>query len=220
MREGKIVAIFLAAGSSQRMGFQKLWLRLGQKCLGNWAFRAALQSLIDHIIVVTRENDRLDWMDSSFFKSPYRQKWSQVTCKNSVQGQSASLVAGVKKAEELLPNGIIVLLADQPLITKEMINELILCFKKESPIAFVAACHKNCLRPPVIFSKHLAAQVKRITGDHGARHIYRNKKYLNGKIIHYNNPSLFADVDTEEDYIEIKKLMKRGGWKWSTLEKV
>ncbi|MGG1574273.1 nucleotidyltransferase family protein [Fictibacillus sp. NRS-1165] len=208
MREAKIVAVFLAAGKSERMGFPKLWLQLGTECLGNWAFRAAVQSLIDHTIVVTREDDRLDWMDCSFHKSPYHRKWSQLTCKDSVQGQSSSLVAGIKKAEELLPDGIIVLLADQPFITKEMINELILYFNKESPLAFVAACHQKRMRPPVVFSRHLAAQVKGISGDHGARHIFRTNKYLNGKIVHYSNPTLFSDIDTQEDYKEVKEQMR------------
>ena len=93
---------------------------------------------------------------------------------------------------------VMILLADQPLITTEMINELLLCFQTNSNIGFVACSYDGLARPPVIFARRMLPDLLQLQGDQGARHVIRKEK--SGIHIDFAIPDLFIDVDTTEDY--------------------
>lgn len=63
-----IVAVYLAAGASKRMGSNKLLLPLGNGCLGSKALRTAVCSKVNHTIVVTKKGDSLEWIDPILFQ--------------------------------------------------------------------------------------------------------------------------------------------------------
>jgi len=63
-----IVAVYLAAGASKRMGRNKLLLPLGNGCLGSKALRKAVSSKVNHTIVVTKKGDILSGLTLFFFQ--------------------------------------------------------------------------------------------------------------------------------------------------------
>lgn len=211
MNKSGIVIIYLAAGNSVRMKFNKLLLPLGGSFLGSWGLRAALNSIADHIFVVTKPADYLDWMDPSFFRAPLCNKWTQVQCANTSAGQSASLQSGISQACVFHPKGMIILLGDQPLLCTRIIDEIIKVYLSHQSLAYVAASHKHVIQPPVLFTSKLLPRLMKLTGDEGARKLLRNNALLNGKLIEYTNPAFFFDVDTVEQYSSIKKCIEERG---------
>ncbi len=62
-----VVAVYLAAGSSKRMGSNKLLLPFRNGCLGSKALQAAVCSKVNHTIVVTKKGDNLEWIEPILF---------------------------------------------------------------------------------------------------------------------------------------------------------
>jgi len=150
MNRNTIIGIYLAAGQSTRMGSNKLQLPLGNMSLGNYALAAALNSRLDYVRVIT--NDVMaDWMDSTFYRDPIKQKWSKMYCPEAHLGQAYSLRCGIRAALALEVRAVMILLADQPLITSEMINELLIRYQMEwaNHIPYVASSCDGLARPPV-----------------------------------------------------------------------
>lgn len=92
----------------------------------------------------------------------------------------------------------LVLLADQPLVTAGMVNELIRRADR-SPAAYVAAACQGIARPPVIFDRTLFPELMTIRGDEGARRLLKRIE-LRGESVPFADPAPFYDVDTVEDY--------------------
>ncbi|MED3959776.1 NTP transferase domain-containing protein [Priestia aryabhattai] len=203
-----IVAVYLAAGASKRMGSNKLLLPLGNGCLGSKALRTAVCSKVNHTIVVTKKGDSLEWIDPILFSEAYQQKWSHTSCSSALKGQSASLKCGLKKAKELSSDAIIVLLADQPLISIVLIDTFVSLFENHSSAPFISSFYQGIARAPVLFSKQMFSSLDKLQGDQGARKIIRQNGPGNGMSYECTDASLFMDVDTKQAYERIKKIYK------------
>lgn len=192
-----IIGIYLAAGKSKRMGCSKLDLPLGSRPLGSIALETALASNLDKILVVTSEKDTLEWVSSQLFQKTYQKKWVHVSCKASWKGQAESLKCGLIAAEKFQAVAIMILLADQPFVTKEMINQIITLYKKEIP-KYVASDYNGMLRPPVLFGSRMFPYLFQLQGDQGARRLIRGSNQ--GLTIKFAEGKSFLDVDTMEQY--------------------
>ena len=205
MKRNKIVGIYLAAGLSTRMGSDKLRLPLGTMPLGNYALRAALSSDLDHVVIVSWDGEA-DWMDSSLYAEPKSRKWSVVPCSDAHLGQASSLRCGVMAAQEMKAEAIMILLADQPLITPSMINKLLLAYQSHPNSSFAASRYEGLARPPVLFSKEKFPDLLTLQKDQGARQLIRNDP--SGICLDFTSPHLFMDVDTPDDYRNLLELWK------------
>lgn len=63
----KTAAIYLAAGTSRRMGTDKRSLFLNGVSLGSIALKNTLLSKLDHIFIITRKGDSLHWLSAFSF---------------------------------------------------------------------------------------------------------------------------------------------------------
>lgn len=208
-----MIAVYLAAGKSSRMGINKLGLSWGEKTIGNSVLEKAVKSDLAHTIVVTREGDCLCWIDGTLFQTPFREKWKAVICLDAENGQAHSLHTGLRAAMEMDPKGIMVLLADQPLLPLRIINELIFqyreCLHENIYLPFLAASFQGIPRPPIIFSPKVVPELLKLQGDEGARQLFKKAK-LTGRLVDYENSWDFFDVDTKDDY----EMLKGCGHKW------
>lgn len=204
MNQKRIIGIYLAAGKSSRMGTNKLSLSLRETTVGSLGLQAALQSMLDHVIVVTKTGDPFDWVDPVFFSSQMRKRWTGISCPQAAKGQAYSLRCGLQEGKRMKADGIMILLADQPFVPTQMINDLIDCYETYKNISFVAANFRNILRPPVLFSPELFPSLMRLEGDEGARKLLRQGAVMKGMSIKYMDERAFYDVDTKEDYEWVK----------------
>ncbi len=196
MKNG-IIAIYLAAGKSSRMGENKLSLSLSICTIGSSALRTALSSSLEHVLVVSKIADSLGWIDPSLFCSPYSNQWSHVVCDDAEKGQAHSLQRGLHAAMSMNPKGIMVLLADQPFLSRSAIEQLITVYNHTRKGDFVAASFEDIPRPPVIFSPRVIPKLMKLQGDVGARKIFQE---LEGKFVEFSEARDFYDIDTKEDY--------------------
>lgn len=194
------IGIYLAAGKSTRMGFDKRFLPFQNMKLGSVALQQAINSKLDYVLILAQKNDSHQWIDSSLHKPPFQKKWELINCKESSKGQSYSIKTGVQKAMEMRATTVMILLADQPFITTKMINTLIDKYMKNPTVYFVAAGKEGTPMPPILFSNSSFFYLMNLTGDKGARSIIRNTFLDKGRIQEVKDPYFFFDIDTIEDY--------------------
>ncbi|MCQ0988301.1 NTP transferase domain-containing protein [Jiella marina] len=84
-------------------------------------------------------------------------------------GLSTSLKAGFAASEQA--DGVLVMLADQPLLTPQDLDRLIAAFTGEGRGAIVAAADRGKRRNPVILSTGFAPAIHALVGDVGAARI-------------------------------------------------
>ncbi len=214
MKNSRIIAILLAAGSSKRMGHNKISLPLGNSTIGSFGLRKFINSKIDHVFVVTKEDDSLNWISKDLFQKPYKDSWTHVPCTSANKGQSYSLKCGLTQALKTKPLGIMILLADQPFLSIQTINEIHQIYLKRvsenSAIPFLAASFQGVPRPPIILSPNTKPDLFMLNGDEGARAIIRNHTNLEGLLVEFENKWDFFDIDTKEAY-EVAKGIELNG---------
>jgi molybdenum cofactor cytidylyltransferase len=211
-----IVCLYLAAGNSTRMGCNKLALDLEGIPLGTWALRAALNSHLNHVILVVSPKQDMSWLDAAA-DNP---KCIRTVSSNAPSGQAFSLHTGIETAQALNAVATIVLLADQPFVTVDVIHQMIDTYEKESELDYIAAADGDGAKPPILFSQRMFAELLQLQGDEGARRLLRGSSPWKGKLLAEQNPRLFYDTDTKTDYERVKQAAqtaKEEGFSWRSM---
>lgn len=183
----RTAGVVLAAGLSTRLEEPKQLLPFKGKPLIVHVVEAALEGDLDPIIVVVGEDEdaireALEGYGPRFVRNPYPDL-----------GQASSLQVGVNGIDTKVEAAVI-LLADMPLVTGELISELIMRHRTGlSPIIVPFADGKR--GNPVLFDKVTFEELKRVTGDRGGRTIFSQFSY---ERLGWD-ASIHFDVDTPED---------------------
>ena len=116
-------------------------------------------------------------------------------------GQSTSLRAGLAAVSPDAAAAL-VLLSDQPLVTTKIVDALMTAFlNTNAPI--VAACAAGRRGNPVLFARELFPELLAISGDEGARGVIT--AHRDGLHCVEVDETIFADVDTPEDYAALRR---------------
>lgn len=120
---------------------------------------------------------------------------------NWENGLGDSIANGVKVLLKQRPtiDGILICLADQPLLSFEYLNSLIAEFIKH-PSKIIATNYGKKVGVPALFPKLLFEELSVLKGDFGAKEILNNKSNL---IISLDAADQIADVDTNLEYQNI-----------------
>jgi CTP:molybdopterin cytidylyltransferase MocA len=125
------------------------------------------------------------------------------------EGQQSSVRLGLEALTNTL-DLVLIMLADQPLLTADDLTELISTFKKRSPGTSIVYPEVNEQRGnPVIFSGELIAQLLAADKKIGCRKFIDDNPALVHKLI-TENDHFVLDIDTPEDVMTFEK---RTGWK-------
>ena len=193
----KIAGVYLAAGSSSRMGSNKLALPVGTKTLGSLSVQTALQTSLSRIYIITKETDDIAWL-SLEVKS--HAKSTIIPCSTSYEGQSESLRCGIHQAQNDQMDAILVMLADQPFITVQMIEKMIACAKENPTCKFVARAMEGFIMPPVLFPSSMYSELLKLCEDTGVKAILQGDFLQHGKLVPCGDQRLVFGVDTNEQY--------------------
>lgn len=192
MRENGIVAaIVLAAGRSSRMGEHKLLLPLGERPLVTYAVDAACGSNADPVIVVVGYNAG----DVTMALAGMRCR--VVANESYADGMATSLRAGIAT----LPSdvaGVLILLADQPLVTSTMVDFMLVAASLE-PHAIHAAAYNGKRGNPVYFPRILFGELLAVSGDEGGRSVVARHADM-VRLVPMPNEVAALDVDTPGEY--------------------
>ncbi len=188
-----IVVLILAAGSSSRMGRPKQLLKWNKTTLLGHTIRTAREINPIEVFVVLGAKYNL-------IKSEINQDGIQIlNNEHWKRGLGNSIAFGVGQIlkNDLNFNGILITLADQPLIDSTYLNSLIQEFEVGKS-QIIASLYKNDkLGVPVLFDKFYIEELTKLDDDKGAKVLLH--KYSN-HISAINAKHIVSDIDTLEDY--------------------
>lgn len=185
--------ILLAAGDSRRMGRPKQLLPIGGKPLLRHVAEAALASPATPVIVVLgAQAEEVGLSLRSLAVHP-------VVNVGWTEGMGSSLRVGMEMLASLAPGsqGVVIALADQPGFSREHVERL-LEIHRSSGRSIVAARHAGQLMPPAFFAASHFAELRNMSGDAGARMLFRRHA---DKLAAMEADGL-PDLDTPEDYAD------------------
>ncbi|MEH6771179.1 nucleotidyltransferase family protein [Maribacter arcticus] len=192
-----IVVLIMAAGASRRMKGIKQLLPWKNSNFLLETIRTVKESNADSVYVVLGANAEtimsecnLQEKDTKIFLNP---NWSL--------GLGNSITFGVKKLIESssLPDGILICLADQPLLSTTYLDSLISNFKKDSS-KIIATKYKNRVGVPALFPKLLYPKLVLLEGDQGAKELL-NVSY--DEMVQLEPGLQSIDIDTKLEYNQL-----------------
>lgn len=187
VRAPRIAGIVLAAGTSSRMGRNKLIETVRGKPLIAKAVDAAAASRLDPVLVVT--GHQADKIAAALAGAPA----ALVHNARFAEGLSSSLQAGLAAVPEDC-DGAMILLGDMPEITPALIDRLIAAFH---PGAICVATAQMRRGHPVLWARRFFAELMTLKGDKGARDVMQahDNQVLE---IEAGDDAPLADIDTVE----------------------
>jgi molybdenum cofactor cytidylyltransferase len=191
MLEARVAAVVLAAGSSTRMGRNKLLLELGGETLVRRAARAALEAGADPVVVVLGHDE-----------PRVRAELAGLPCATVVnpdhaEGAGTSVRAGVRQAADAGADALVVVLADMPFVTAEMIAALVRRYREERP-PLVASHYGEVQAPPTLYDRSLFDELLTIPGERCAKMVVRRHRDR-AAVVAWPEAAL-RDIDVPEDY--------------------
>jgi molybdenum cofactor cytidylyltransferase len=188
-----ISAIVLAAGEARRMGETKQLLPWRGKTVLGHVLDTLLSSSVDEVILVLgheaeRVLEKVAIREIKVVFNPDYQK-----------GMSTSLRRGLR-AMNKAAEGFLVVLADQPAITPEIIDRLIDSFRRVQPGKnIVAPSFRGRRGHPVLFGRKYREEFGGLTGEVGGREILaRHPEDI--LALEVDTDAVLIDLDTPEDY--------------------
>ena len=158
---GTIAGVLLAAGTSSRFGRNKVLLELdGEPLLARAARRAGEAGLEPLVVVIGHEAERaraaLGGVRCAVVEHP-----------GFAAGMATSLAAGVRALPPAV-DGVVVLLADMPLVGPEVVRALVER-RRATGAPVVASRYGGVVAPPTFFEAALFPALLAGQGDGGAR---------------------------------------------------
>jgi len=187
-----IAGLVLAAGTSSRMGRQKLLLPLGGRPLVAHAVDAALRAgcLEDVVVVVGRDAEDVERAVGSagVVRSARNERFET--------GQASSLATGIGAMREDA-EAVVVLLGDQPTGRPDAVAAVATAFRDGAgPI--VQAAYSGRPAHPTLLGRGTWPDLMALSGDVGARAVISRHPGRRTLVEIGGDPP--ADVDTEDDY--------------------
>jgi molybdenum cofactor cytidylyltransferase len=190
-----ISAIILAAGESVRMGQPKLLMEWNNRTILEQTIDNYLGSAVNETIVVI--GYKAHEMEIAIGER------SVITVLNPhyTKGMSTSVKTGLEFVS-VKARGILLALADQPLLDKKIINRLVEAFN-QSDKGIIIPVHRGKRGNPVILDVKYRKDMLALTGDVGAKEIVERNigDVLEIEVGEY----AVADLDTPEDYKILRK---------------
>jgi len=202
IQRSKIGLILLAAGASSRLeNFLKQLLEFRGKTLLRHTAETACSSKCQPICVVLGAN--AEKLRTEIADLPLEITFNQ----NWKTGLSSSLQEGLRTLLEIEPKiaAVCVMLADQPLVTSSIINNLTDVFERgENPL--IICQYAEATGVPVILARSLFDEIHELKGDAGAKKIIQKHFAFAAKLF---VPEAALDVDTWEDYERLKSFEEK-----------
>tara|TARA_B100002003_G_scaffold78692_1_gene73627 strand:+ start:2369 stop:2956 length:588 start_codon:yes stop_codon:yes gene_type:complete len=191
MMKKNIAGIVLAAGGSTRMGQKnKLILHVNGMSIISSTVGAAVESSLDPVRVVLGNDS------NTVKKELIHYPVSFIHNNNWMEGMATSIVSGM---ENLDSDGIMFILGDMPFISSKIINQLVQQFDSNK---IIVPFNNGKRGNPVIFPSHLFSELKKISGDRGAKPLIQ-KYNEDVKEVPIQSKAIFQDIDDREELMNV-----------------
>lgn len=188
----RVFAVVLAAGDSSRFGSTKQLQTIDGISLVERAAQLARSVCGDNTILVTGHDS------ANVARSAGEAARFVIVNDRYTDGMSSSIVAAVSALEHTA-GGILLILADQPLIRAEHLQAMLDGWSgNENEI--IATAFAGTSGPPVLFPRGTFPALTRLTGDQGARSVLQDNRFAL-KTIEFESAAV--DIDTPRDLADL-----------------
>lgn len=195
-RVPQVAAVVLAAGSSTRMGRNKMLLELDGDSILRRAVNTAAAAGLEPVIVVTgHDAERAAAQIADLDCMPVHNADHEDGIHTSVKAG----VAGVPEAAD----AAVVMLADMPLVGAEMLRELVARYR-DGGAPLVVSRYGDVNAPPMLYDRSLFGEIAVMQRRCGKEVIERHRD--EALVAHWPE-AVLADVDTPKDYRRIRAQM-------------
>lgn len=199
-RSGPVAGVVLAAGSSSRMGRNKLLFELGGEPLVRRTVRTAIDAALDPVIVVL--GHEADAIRAALAGLPCR----YVVNAEHREGMNSSVCAGITAVPSDAAAAV-VLLADMPFVSAAMIGALVERFRAADAL-LVGSAYGGVNAPPMLCARALFAELAGVEGKGCGKRMLRRHP-TQATIVEWPEAAL-ADLDVPEDYERVKVRLEAG----------
>ena len=193
-RSGAVAGVVLAAGSSIRMGRNKLFFELDGETLLRRVVRRAIGAGLDPVIVVVgHEAERAR---AELVELPC----TPVDNPDHAQGINRSLRTGISHVPERA-HAAVVMLADMPFVTSAMVAGLVTRYRT-STAPLVISAYGDVNAPPMLYDRALFSELRQMSGEGCGRQVVRRHR---DEAIAVSWPeAALRDIDVPADYERIR----------------
>ena len=192
MPKTRIAGVLLAAGTSSRMGKNKLFLELGGVSVLRRAARTAIAAGLDPLLVVLgHESERARAELEGLACMP-------VLNPDYASGMNTSLRAGIQ-AVPPEASAAMVLLADMPFVTPEMVRQVAARWSGE-PLA--VSLYGDVVAPPILYSCALFPELLEMTAEDCRKRVVKRHRAEALELAW--PPMALADLDVPEDLDRVR----------------
>ena len=198
-----VSAVVLAAGKSERMGrANKLELKIGDQSLIQHTVQILIESVVEEIVVVVGYQATIiqHLLADLAVKLAYNQDYEQ--------GQMSSVHTGLAALTREC-DGIMICLSDQPLLHSSDINQLIDAFVQRRSGSILVPTYAGQRGNPIILAHEHRDSILSGGRNLGCkRFIEKNPELVCS--VEMENDHVLIDMDTPEDYEEVKMALAEG----------
>ena len=189
----RIGIVVLAAGGSTRMGHQKLLLKLGGRSIVRRSVQSALSSNAETVTVIVGSDAPrvVACIDDLPLRIVFNDSWQD--------GQGSSIACGIKELVSF--DAVIIMVADQPFVTKEHLNNLIDYYQYHDGQIVVSSV-SGIKGNPALFVAEVFPELMKLKGDQGARQLFSRFKVYT---VEQDEPFFFYDIDDQTAFAEAEK---------------
>ncbi len=193
-RSGAVAGVVLAAGSSTRMGRNKLFFDLDGETLLRRVVRRAIDAGLDPVLVVVgHEGERARTELAGLPCTP-------VDNPDHALGINRSLRTGISHVPERA-RAAVVMLADMPFVTSRMVATLVARYRG-SAAPLVISAYGDVNAPPMLYDRALFPELQRMKGEGCGRQVVRRHRH---EAVALSWPAAaLQDIDVPEDYERIR----------------
>lgn len=194
-RAGPVAGLLLAAGTSSRMGANKLLFEAGGRSLLRGAVLQGVEAGLVPLYVVLGHEAGLA-----------RRELDDLGCevvlnRDYEQGITSSLTTGVSALASHVP-AVVVMLADMPRVDAPMIASLVARYRS-TPAPLVISDYEGVNAPPVLYDRSLFAELRSLTGDSGCGRQVVARHRSEAEVLQWPAAAL-ADIDVPEDFARMR----------------
>jgi molybdenum cofactor cytidylyltransferase len=196
-RAGAVAGVVLAAGTSTRMGHNKLFLELDGETLVHRAVRRATEAGLDPVFVVVghqagRAREAIGTLNCQPVFNP-----------DYATGVNSSLRAGIHAVAGTAARAAVVVLADMPFVTPEMIGTLVEVYRRSEAL-LVISDYGGVNAPPVLYDRSLFDELATSDGQGCGKRVIKRHRH-EARSVAWPVETL-ADLDVPEDVERVKAL--------------
>jgi molybdenum cofactor cytidylyltransferase len=192
-RSHHLHAVVLAAGASSRFGSPKQLVRFEGQPLLLRVLSLATELAGSAVSVVLGANaaEIVRVLPTSTATTVVNRDWHE------------GLASSIRAAVQRLPgscDGVMLMLADQPLISSATLERLAATWRK-APRSIVASVYGEVVGVPAIFPRWSFNDLMALRGDQGARLLINR---FADHVVRVDNPEAAVDIDYAEDLLDLR----------------